>query len=244
MEVFIRSLSFHATGEDVMVEIENILRGDDYLQLWESFPINLDVRLRTKNIRQGVGHKGTGTLTIAVESAARRFLEEYGGEQPLKTIHFLRRQAFFGPSRFKPKRSVLDKLERPPYVDPRAAATKQRRIEEAEANQIPIRGIEFGWECRDAVFSCEWEKILAPPGLFGYEEDKRKFRVVVGPKSIALRLAQLNWVSCGMDGPLPVIFFSLESAPIFEEATTDPQSDSSPFKRTRVLPLILNTSGS
>ena len=230
------SLDFYATREDVITKIAEILHREEYLELWGSFPVNLNVRLNTKNKRFGANHSGSGRFTVAVESVASRFLQEYGGRWPLKTLRFSQRQVSFERSKFEPNKGIVDELERTPYVDPRAEAERQRRVEEAEANRIPIRGIEFGWECRDAVFSCEWEKSLDSLGLLGYDEDRREFRVVYGSKSIALRLAQINGrrVYCGMDGSLPVIFFSLESAPVFEETITVPQPESSPLKRTRI----------
>jgi len=236
-----RGLSYSANKEQVIIEIARILHHDDYLGLWGSVPVNLEVYLH-KNKRTGNGHSGSGRFTVAVEDVAIRFLQEYGGERPLKTIHFAHRQAFFAPSQDKPRDDIIDKLLRTPYVDPRAQEEKQKRVAEAEANRIPICGIEFGWECRDTVFSCEWEKFLDPSslGLLGYDEDRREFRIVFGSKSIALRSAQVNWASCGMDGPLPVICFSLGSSPIFEEMLTDPIQiiagipRPSPFKRTRI----------
>ena len=139
---------------------------------------------------------------------------------------------------------MVQRLRYTPYVDPYAQEKKQRRIVEAEANQIPISRIEFGLECRDKVFSCEWEKLLDPLGSLGYDEDRREFRINFGSKSIALRSAQINQASCGMDGHLPVIYFNLSSHPIFEEAATVPQSrpiftlfrslQPSTFIRTRV----------
>ena len=230
------NLDYYVTRENVITKIAEVLHREDYLELWGSSPVNLNVRLNTKNKRVGTAHSGSGRLTVAVKSVGSWFLQEYGGQHPLKTLEFYQRQVSFERSRFEPNKGILEDLERIPYVDPREEAEKQERIEEAEANQVPIRGIEFGWECRDAVFSCEWETWLDESGLLGYDEDRREFRVIFGSKSIALRLAQINGrrAYCRMDGSLPVISFSLESAPIFEEAITDPQPDSSPLTRTRI----------
>ena len=236
-------LSRSANKEQVIIEIARILHRDDYLKLWGSIPVNLEVQLH-KNKRSRTGHSGCGRFIVAVENVAIRFLQEYGGERPLKTVRFAQKQAFFEPSRGNPRNDIVDKLLRTPFIDPLAREEKQKRVAEAEANRIPIWGIEFGWECRDTIFSCEWEKFLDPLGLLGYDEDRREFRIVFGSTSIALRLAQINWVSCGMDGPLPVICFSLGSSPIFEETLS--ASDhlmqtsfgnlprSSPFTRTRI----------
>ena len=240
-----RGLSYSANKDQVIVAIAEIIRGDDYLGLWGPTPVNLEVQLH-KNKRSGIGHSGAGRFTVAVQSVAFRFLQEYGGEHPLKTVRFAQRRVFFEPSNNRPRDDIVQKLRLTPYVDPYAQAEKQRKIVEAEENRIAIFGIEFGWECRDGVFSCEWEKSLDPPGSLGYDEDRREFRIKFGPKSIALRSAQLNWASCGMDGPFPVICFNLDSSPIFEEAVTVPQSDPisifgiplpsppSPFTRTRI----------
>ena len=233
-------LSSCATKAQVSVEIAHILHRGDYLGLWGSVPVNLEVQLHKK--KPGADHSGTGRFTVAVPRVAIRFLQEYGGDHPLKAIQCAQRRVFFKPSYDRPHIGIIDKLLRTPYVDPYAQEEKRKRVAEAEANRIPIRGIEFGWECRDTIFSCEWEKALDPPGSLGYDEDRREFRIGFGSKSIALRSAQINWASCGMDGSHPVICFNLESHPIFEE--TLPQIDpvlvplgiskSNPFTRTRI----------
>ena len=224
-------LSYSANKEQVIVAIADILRGDNYLELWGATPANLEVQLH-KNKRTGIGHSGTGRFTIAIPSVAFQFLQEYGGELPLKVVRFAERQVFFKPSNNRPRDEIVQMLRLTHYADPYAQAEKQRRTMEAEANRIPISGIEFGWECRDAVFSCEWEKLLNPLGSLSYNEDQREFRINFGSKSIALRSAQINWASCGMDGPLPVIYFNLGSHPIFEEEVT--ASPGTSFTRTRI----------
>jgi RNA-dependent RNA polymerase len=232
MEVFMSDLNYSTSREQVIVAIAQILRRDDYLGLWGPVPVNLEVQLHRdrKNRRSRIGHSGSGRFTVAVPSVAFQFLQEYGGINPRKILKFSGKRVSFKPSRDSPSADIVQKLLRIPYVDPHAQAEKQKRIAEARANQIPISGIEFGWECRDMVFSCEWEKLLDPLGSLVYDEDRREFRISFGSKSIALRSAQIVWASCGMDGHLPVICFSLESHPIFEETVTPP----SPFHRTRI----------
>ena len=232
MEVFMHGLSYSTTKEQVIVAIAQILRHDDYLGLWGPIPANLDVQLH-RNKRSRIGHSGSGRFTVAVQSVAFRFLEDHGGERPLKAVRFAQKQVFFKPSHSKPRDDVVQRLLHSHYVDPHARAEKEKRLAEAEANRIHISGIEFGWECRDEAFSCEWEKRLYPLGSLGYDEDRREFRIDFESKSIALRSAQINWVSCGVDRSLPVICFGLNSHPIFEEVVTNLQS-SSPFKRTRI----------
>ena len=217
-------LSDPTTEEQIIVTIVQILRHDDYLRLWGPAPVNLDVQFHWE--------ERSGKFTVAVPIVAFRFLEDYGGERPLKSIRFAQEQVFFEPSDFKPHNDVVQRLLRSHYVDHHAQAEKEKRRAEAEANQIPISGIEFGWECRDKVFSCEWEKRLDPLGSLGYFEDRREFRIEFGSQSITLRSAQINRASCGMDCSLPVICFDLNSHPIFEEDVTSLQP--SPFKRTRI----------
>ena len=242
-------VSYSATKAQVIVEIAEILHREDYLELWGSTPVNLEVQLH-RSKKPGGGHSGSGRFTVAVPRVGYRFLQEYGGDNPLKNVHCAHRRVFFKPSDGRPRTDIVEKLLRTPYIDPHAEAEKRKRVIEAEANQIPIRGIEFGWECRDEIFSCEWEKALDPPGSLNYDEDRREFRISLGSKSIALRSAQINWASCGMDGSLPVICFNLESHPIFEETISQPDPDPiqiilgilrpSPFTRTRISSLDPN----
>jgi len=250
MEVFMRKLDHSANKDQVTVVIAQILRGDDYLGLWGPTPVNLEVQLH-KGDNSEIGHSGSGRFTVAVPSVAFQFLQDYGGGRPRKTIRFAGKRVFFNPSKYTPQINIVQKLLHTHYVDPYAQAEKQKRIKEAEANRIPVSAIEFGWECRDGVFSCEWEKLLGPAALgsLNYNEDRREFRIILGSKSITLRSAQVNWASCGMEGHLPVIYFNLESHPIFEKTVTLPQPNPirpssgippSPFNRTRISSLDPN----
>ena len=246
MEVSIQELDCSANKNQVIVAIAQILRGDDYLGLWGSAPVNLEVQLcDSEDSSSEIHHSGSGRFTVAVPSVAFQFLQEYGGSDPCKTVRFAGNRVFFERSEGSPHRSIVQKLLRTHYVDP-ARAEEREGIMGVGANQIPVSAVEFGWECRDKVFSCEWEKLLDPTALgsLNYNEDRREFRIGLGSKSITLRSAQINRASCGMDGHLPVIYFKLESHPIFGETATVPQPNpiqpsseippSSPFNRTRI----------
>ena len=243
-----RELDRSANKDQVIVAIAQILRGDDYLGLWGSAPVNLEVQLYdSEDNSSEIDHSGGGRFSVAVPSVAFQFLHDYGGDDPRKTVRFAGNRVFFERSEYSPHRSIVQKLLRTHYVDP-AQAEERKGITGMGANQIPICAVEFGWECRDKVFSCEWEKLLDPAALgsLSYNQDRREFRISFGSKSITLRSTQINWVSCGMDGHLPVIYFNLESHPIFEETVTLPQPSpiqpssgipvppSSHFNRTRI----------
>ena len=242
-----QELDSSANKDQVIVAIGQILHGDNYLRLWGSAPVNLEVQLYDSEDDNSseIDHSGSGRFTVAVPSVAFQFLQEYGGSDPRKTVRFAGNRVLFERSEGSPHRSIVQKLLRTHYVDP-AQAEEQNGITRAGANQIPVSAVEFGWECRDKVFSCEWEKLLDPTALgsLDYNKDRREFRISLGPKSITLRSAQINRASCGMDGHFPVIYFNLESHPIFEETVTVPQPDStqpssgihpsSPFNRTRI----------
>ena len=72
-----RGLSYSTNKEQVIVEIAQILRCDDYLELWGPIPMNLEVQLH-RNKGSRIGHTGSGRFTVAVQSVAFRFLHEYG----------------------------------------------------------------------------------------------------------------------------------------------------------------------
>ena len=116
MEVFMWGVDYSATKEDVIVEISGILHSDDYLGLWGSTPVNLEVQLH-KGRGFWAGHSGTGRFTVAVESVANRFLEEYGGDDPLKTIQCARG---FRQSKDRVNANIVELLRSTPYVDPHA----------------------------------------------------------------------------------------------------------------------------
>jgi hypothetical protein len=133
----------------------------------------MGLHLRPTLTSSSIGTKGLELVTAAAGDSPSQFKvwrsgsSRSMGENVPNAILFAPETGLLRAIKLQPREDIVQRLLRTHYVDPHARKQRNNRIEEAEANRIPIRGIEFGWECRDAVFSCEWEKRLDPLGITG-----------------------------------------------------------------------------
>lgn len=126
-------------------------------------------------------------------------------------------------------------VTRLPYLDPRAIEEKEKRSERLDVDQTYISSVQFGkflppcpyreftkfmspgWECRDGVFSREWQKDVPEGSKIKFDDDKREFRVIFDKSSIVIKIPQIGWTAAGFSDSVPIVQFSLFSAPTFEE---------------------------
>lgn len=199
------------TPSIINVEIARILHSDEYTRA-SSTPINFDVTLSTQ--RQPIGW-----LTVPTADIGRRFLEEYGDPNPRKTLLRIK----FKLSNRVPNAKLLDRIRRLPYIDPRVLQEEnhraERRVLEVQNCEVAIKAIQFGRECRDRVFSVEWEE--ACTGKLVLDPEKGDFRVKVTSlmetRVLVVRPAQIYYTSAGVDmRGAAIIYLSLNHAPSFE----------------------------
>ncbi|KDQ63790.1 hypothetical protein JAAARDRAFT_120957 [Jaapia argillacea MUCL 33604] len=220
MDIFMKSISWSATVAQVEREIALVLHAPDFTPS-SSIPLNFKVVLFPGQRGSGRLHSGRGKLTLPMESVGTRFLSDYGGAEPHRTIVVLNRRIQFEKSRKEPRAGEVEEIRRMPYRDLRAREEQARRTDELQSNSVSVRSLQFGWECRDGVFSPEWERVCSYPCHLTFSEEGRELRIKqLNPLEtliIAVRFSQIDWVSAVMgQSNEPVLFFSMMSPPLFE----------------------------
>ncbi|KAH9898493.1 RdRP-domain-containing protein [Cubamyces lactineus] len=202
----------------IQLNIANILHAPPFRGL-NSPPANFDVYLFPRKPRSTWR---SGALTLSTREQGDHFLRLYGGIQPQRSLLIGTTRILFKPSTRSPRVDVVERISRTPFLDPRIAQERAQEAGELGECQVQVSTIQFGWECRDHVYSVEWEKICA--ATLSFKEDRREFQVIArslglgGSRIIAIRTSQIAWVSAAIDqsSGLPTIFFSLSNPPAFE----------------------------
>ncbi|KAF7791939.1 hypothetical protein EIP86_002965 [Pleurotus ostreatoroseus] len=246
MDIFITNIVWTTTPNQLQVSLANVLHGQDYRHHRVPVtPMNLSVFIHP---RRGHSATRTGILTVPTEAVGTQFLFEFGGPNPMKRL-VLGQTLRFQPSRSRPKPHILEKVRRMPYEDPRLAEEQEKHNSELRAHTIPLSAIQFGWECRDNVYSIEWEKdCLSSRCELTFDTDRREFRVKFhGPtdiRIIAIRASQVNWVSAGLDASSgtssPIIYMSLYYPPAFESEQTQSNADATESLLTTIARMFGN----
>ncbi|GBE78383.1 RNA dependent RNA polymerase-domain-containing protein [Sparassis latifolia] len=218
MEIFMQNIGPSVTQYDLKDMIADVLHSPAFTR--SSGVLNFEARIFQHGRRN---HLRQGTMTLPSEDIGWQFLQEYGGPQPKKSIG--RTRITFQPSRNKPNAQVLEMICRLPYVNQRLLREKEERAQELDARSVSIRTIQFGRECRDGVYSVEWEKHCVGAHLI-FNQERKEFRVEVpdstNTRFISIRTAQIFSLSASMDDPhAPTVFFSLNHPPAFESRPSD-----------------------
>ncbi|CCM00938.1 uncharacterized protein FIBRA_02985 [Fibroporia radiculosa] len=222
MDIFMRNIAFAVSSRDLKAHLAVVLHGPEFLRPGEN-PINFEVRIFRS--QQGRGPP-VGFLTLPTEEIGARFLKLYGEPAPSQTITMGRRIVFKRSNR-QSNPDVLDNVRRRPFVHPREVQEREDRDAERQSMSASIKTIQFGWVCRDDVYSVEWEKQCIHKATLVYDEDAREFRIKAEDlddddrmpitRTIGFRAAQMYWTSATIDNlGDPAIFFHLNHPPSFE----------------------------
>ncbi|KAJ7071542.1 RNA-directed RNA polymerase 2 [Mycena amicta] len=211
-------------------------------------PVNFIVYL-FKDHRGERPHSGSGSLTLLKE-VAHSFLQEYGERPdkspPPKTLLIGGRRIRFSISRStRPLRpDVVDRLLRFPYTDPALSAQRDETTTMFQSESIIVNTLQFGWLCRDSVFSSEWEASIlgtlqVGSSRFAVNEERRELRLAIPQGNellfVAVRWSKINHVSIHSARARGIIFFHLSEPPNFESGIAgDPRA---PRQRLSCLPL-------
>jgi RNA-dependent RNA polymerase len=194
MEVFIENICPTASVYDIKRAIAAVLHSSDYQKFYaQSLPVPLNFEVA---IFPPVANKPLrGALTLPTEEIGQHFLRDYGGLTSWTTIEVGQKTLLFKESSKKPRDYVLRKITTLPYVDPQQVEEKEKLSETLRAKTVSVRAIQFGWLCRDGVYSVEYEKACGDSGTISFNGDRREFRVRVledGKSTIVvIRAAQI-----------------------------------------------------
>ncbi|KZT06877.1 RdRP-domain-containing protein [Laetiporus sulphureus 93-53] len=221
MDIFMCNLPMSLTPNQLKIRIATELHSPDFgRRTAGNNPINFEVRISNKKGRAPVGF-----LTVPTIEIGQEFLEEYGGNTSQKPIVIGGSRIKFLPGKREAKEDVLEMIRRLPYIDPRMIEERDAQANELQSHAVSVSTLQFGWVCRDNIFSIEWEKQCAIRGSMAYNEDRREFRIKVPDvkqsRIIAIRAAQVYWLGAAPDGTrdgmrMPVLFFHLNHPPSFE----------------------------
>lgn len=223
MELFMRNISFSATSNEVISHIADVLHSPSYASSPSSLPLNFHVRL-FKDKRGTRTHSGSGALTLPSSEVALQFLQEYGEHSSARKTCFVGgRRIKFTQSKNPARPDILASIQNRPYIEPKALEEREKREAILAAETVSIKTIQFGWECRDSVFSIEWEETFAGSTL-SFHDERRELRIKLTHQPnaliIAVRLSYISYASAHVYlSQQPVIFLSLEVPPTFEEET-------------------------
>ncbi|KAJ7577369.1 RNA-directed RNA polymerase 2 [Mycena floridula] len=231
MEIFMRNVDFSASRHDVTRAIAEKLHVPEFTI---SMPLNFHVRLFKSNRGTRQSHKGMGTLTLPTEDVGRRFLLAYGerGRPLLVRNRPVRLQISNKP----PTIDVLQNIQETPYLDPAVIEEREERARILSGSTVELARVQFGWDCRDGVFSVEWEHICEQPGAhLVFEYDKRQIVILTpmekrhfeqaGPfelmlpgnlAQITISYSQIESISATTTSGEAALFFYLTIPPSFQ----------------------------
>lgn len=240
MEVFMRDISYSVTHHQLVKELAEILHSSRYAR-FSSVPLNFHVYL-FKDKRGQRKHGGSGTLTVPTDDIGRQFLTEYGEPSPVLTCLVGGRRIKFTKSRRQAREEVIQSINHRPYMDPRILEEKEQRDAVLSSERVSITTIQFGWECRDAVFSIEWEETFQNRCFLSFDDDQRELRIKIHTGTsdiliIVIRFSQIKFLSVhSYLSTQPVVFMLLEYPPSFESELEMP-TPGTKRQRLSALPL-------
>lgn len=216
MDLFIQNIPSTVTREQLKVAIANVVHGPEY-RTYSPTPMNLEVTIFRKARRDGTK---CGVVTLPSQAVANQFLTTHGPSSAQSIFVGLR--LTFGRSNKPPRPNIVEEVQRSPYIDPRIVEERESRSQELLSHRVKITCLQFGWECRDNIFSVEWEKSQTDRDLgdMEFNDARREFRVYVDDTHrvhvAVIRAAHIVSAGSSVDGTNPVIFLSLIHPPAFE----------------------------
>lgn len=176
MELFLANVDWNLSRQQVTEGLAKVLHGSLFAHL-SPIPMNFHVQLHPERngIRQ---HRGTGALTLPSRQIGEHFMDLYGSQQSRNPLIIGRKTISVSVSR-KPngRRDVVEKITLHRYMDPYIEAERVRRVAELDSGSIPVQTIQFGWECRDYVFSIECEQQCDARTRLVFNVERREIRM-------------------------------------------------------------------
>jgi len=232
-----QNISYSVTHHQLVQELAKVLHKPPYTEA-SALPLNFHIHLFKD--RRGLNrHSGSGALTFPTIDAGARFLADYGNAFLSMPINIGGRRLKFMKSRGVARPEVVQSIMSRPYADPKTIEEKERRDKVLSSGEVSIDTIQFGWECRDSVFSIEWEQTFKGACFLSLDDERREIRIkihrLLETLVIAIRFSHIITLSAhSYLWEHPIIFLSLETPPTFESDTRPP---SLPRRRLPALPI-------
>ncbi|KAJ3770047.1 RNA-directed RNA polymerase 2 [Lentinula raphanica] len=190
-------------------------------------PLNFQVRLFQPG-RRGTWKRnnGSGLLTLPSEEVGESFLQMYGGDVPQISVMLRTKQVKFRKStRPQVSGATIYKICHSPYIDPNQAvhasakAATYHSVQWRQTSTIKTSRLQFGWECRDQIFSIEWDYHCRPHAALTFDINKSQIDICVRSYHVFIQYSQISSITLSSyDAIKPAtVFFSLYTPPSFQE---------------------------
>ncbi|KAI5122595.1 hypothetical protein M0805_004810 [Coniferiporia weirii] len=256
-EVFMTNIGLTATEPLIIAKIAEVVHGSSYADLSgnDGSILNFQVSLHRPSRKIPKSHLSfrTGTVTFPSEEVAARFLDDCGGETPRISIIVGYKPIIFRKSNKPARAGAVENIRRLPFVDPRVLQKRETENRSLENLPVIFSAIQFGWDCRDEVFSIEYER-SSQRFACSFDPETREFRISADGLSspggtrhhgetIVIHSSQIR-TAYRSDGPgRPSFYFDLWHAPTFElviEALRFRKSSLGDDDHRRVAPYVSN----
>lgn len=227
MEIFMRNIAYSISVPQITREVSEVVHGPAYAEHNSQGPFRFIVAIHGP--RRGRGRAApfrTGTITFPNGQIGEQFLLDCGNERPRFQLGVNgKTRILFSESNKPPKPEVLDDIRLKPFVDPRALAVRNDMLKET-SESINISAVQFGWECRDEVFSIEWETSDIDSCHLRFDGERRDLRVFLDnsfnvPQGrreiIVMPFSHISHSCAGYNPPSVVLW--LYHAPLYEADT-------------------------
>ena len=124
----------------------------------------------------------TMSIHLPIPNAGLRLhlLREWGGTRPRRPLFPKFPTKITLERSKKPMRSeILELVRRAPFLDPVAAQKQDEMLQELASSDVHIQTIQYGWDCRDGVFSVEWEQQASAVSKLVFDGDNRQMQILL-----------------------------------------------------------------
>jgi RNA-dependent RNA polymerase len=253
MEVYMHGIPRPATESEIIILLAEALHSPSFnhlIPLGVAVPLNFSIAIPR---RQKNPNSRYGFLKIPVPAIGQALIRQslIGSR-----VRIRNRQIHFKPGNRQMAPEDVRDLSTSPYIEPKHAQEWEERQAKLSGS-MSVRVVQFGWRCRDDVFSPEWEPSFASWDLT-FQDDRRQIVVSgtvihdlddlnfgslmrpVGKRYlIVLKYSNIASIEAAENHETPSLLFTLNVPPTFETQDILPDledgaDDDRVIKRQRV----------
>ncbi|KAF5355063.1 hypothetical protein D9756_005511 [Leucocoprinus leucothites] len=242
MEIFLRNIPADLDRFQVKAALAQPLHGPDFYNRQSNFDVHI-FRPKPGEIER------TGVVMIPDVDVGRKFWEAYGTTRPRLLLFFGQNRIYFSASnRPPPSPEVVEAVASAPWENPTWERVRVEQERGLEDMLVSLQSIQFGWMCRDDVFSIESE--ARQPAHLRFDQARREFHITVAeaynaPTEYVIAIRQSSILSISRHSSQPdaqsIIFLQLEVPPSFFNRNRFPNPEKhEPYQRLTTLPVVNN----
>ncbi|KAH7883759.1 RNA-directed RNA polymerase 2 [Phlebopus sp. FC_14] len=238
MDISMKNIDPSVSRKLILLEIAKVLEQPRFARISPALRFDVDL---FRDRRTGHGLSGEGLLILPTVALGDLFLRACGGSQPDIPITVASKSIHFEKSDTPVREAVLHQVRKMRPLRIIELQVEEEITTSPISNDISFQCLQVGWECRDHVFSIEWEDRNMIAGSVVFEQSRREVRLICikqGDPSdrsfrIVTRFSNISWLALSPSNSteLSALLF-LHSPPSF-----DTNDQSNPLrKRLSALP--------